>query len=370
MKQIYLQSYFRSGYHRFMNYIYNISSHPKKQEIEKRLEIIKFFDEFGEDATNRAFGKKRSTIFLWKQKIKRSAGKLSALASGDRTPRTRTKRRVSSQVICFIESYRNLHPGVDKTTIKPILDAYCKTAGIASISESTIGRIIKGLKEKGKLPDYYIRTTINGKTGKLICRRIGRNKLKKLRSKGLVPKLPGELVQVDAISIFQDGIKRYIVCALDLVTRFAFAYSYKTLSSQSAKDFITKLEQVAPFAIKAVQTDNGAEFHKYFHQYLVERGIIHFWNYPKYPKGNAFVERFNGLIQRQYVGWHMEELKDTELFNRGLSQYLIWYNTEKVHRSIGKVPPLLYYVNKFMSPRKSNMLWTATNHSKKSHFRV
>ncbi|MGI6371230.1 MAG: hypothetical protein ACOX0G_02145 [Patescibacteria group bacterium] len=78
MKQIYLQSYYKSGYHRLMNYIYNISNHPKRSEIEKRLEIIKFFDKFGQEATKQAFNKSRSTIFLWKQKIKQSGGKLSS----------------------------------------------------------------------------------------------------------------------------------------------------------------------------------------------------------------------------------------------------------------------------------------------------
>jgi len=112
-------------------------------------------------------------------------------------------------------------------------------------------------------------------------------------------------MQIDAISIFQNGTKRYIICALDLVTRFAFAYCHKTLSSSSARDFMIKLEDVIPFAIKAIKTDNGAEFHKFFDQYLREKGITHYWNYPKYPKGNAFVERFNGLIQSQYVGWHI-----------------------------------------------------------------
>jgi len=38
----------------------------------------------------------------------------------------------------------------------------------------------------------------------------------------------------------------------------------------------------------------------------------------------------------------------------------MWYNTEKPHRGIGKVPPLAYYVHNFVDPKKSNMLWTAT----------
>jgi hypothetical protein len=41
-------------------------------------------------------------------------------------------------------------------------------------------------------------------------------------------------------------------------------------------------------------------------------------------------------------------------------KYLLWYNTERAHRSIGKLPPLLYYVLNFFHPEKSNMSWTLT----------
>jgi hypothetical protein len=40
--------------------------------------------------------------------------------------------------------------------------------------------------------------------------------------------------------------------------------------------------------------------------------------------------------------------------------YLIWYNTEKPHRGIGKLPPLRYYLDNFVTPQQSNMLWTLT----------
>ena len=80
MKQIYIESYFRNGYRRFMKYFYDVFEHPKREVIEQRLEIIKFCDEFGFKATRQAFGKSRSTIFLWKQKLKKAGGKLSSLA--------------------------------------------------------------------------------------------------------------------------------------------------------------------------------------------------------------------------------------------------------------------------------------------------
>ena len=65
---------------------------------------------------------------------------------------------------------------------------------------------------------------------------------------------------MDTIVRFEHGIKRYIFSAIDVKSRFAFAYTYKTGSSLSASDFVQKLDRVSPFPIKAVQTDNGSEF--------------------------------------------------------------------------------------------------------------
>ncbi|MFA6422822.1 MAG: IS3 family transposase, partial [Patescibacteria group bacterium] len=74
----------------------------------------------------------------------------------------------------------------------------------------------------------------------------------------------------------------------------------------------------------------------------------------------------NGLIQKQYINFHFDELYDTDNFNLGLVEYLTWYNTEKPHRSLAKMSPLQYFVNNFTSPQKSNMLWTATSTWRKS----
>jgi putative transposase len=45
VKQIYVASYYRSGYIRFMRYINDVLDHPKRLAIEKRLEIIQFHDD-------------------------------------------------------------------------------------------------------------------------------------------------------------------------------------------------------------------------------------------------------------------------------------------------------------------------------------
>ena len=359
MQQIYIASYFKSGYSRFMQYILDILNHPKKKLIEQRLEILKFFDEFGPLATRKAFQKSRSTIFLWKQKLNKAGGKLSALAPGNTTPLNKRKRRVHPIIEDFILKYRLAHPGADKTTITPALKAACLQAGVKPISESTVGRIIHNLKERGKLAKS-LKMIRKGDTGKLYFHE-RKNAKKKLRRKGYLPHQPGDLVQMDTISIFANGLKRYLFTALDVSSRIAFAYAYKADTSANGRDFLRKFVKVTPFVTTHIQTDNGSEFAQLFDKDCQDNDLLHFFNYPRHPQSNAYVERFNKTLQEQFANWHIDELDELDTFNRNLMEYLIWYNTEKPHRGIGNSSPLRYYLdNYFKPPEKSNMLWTLT----------
>ena len=116
-------------------------------------------------------------------------------------------------------------------------------------------------------------------------------KCKKLRIKGYKQKQQGDLVQIDTVVKFINGIRRCMVTAIDVKSDFAFSYTYKSPSSKNTKDFFQKLEDVAPFKIQRIQTDNGSEFAKYFREYIQKRKITHYYKYPKCPKMNAIVER-------------------------------------------------------------------------------
>jgi putative transposase len=359
MQQIYIASYFRKGYSRFMQHILDILDHPKKQLIEQRLEILKFFDEFGPVATQKAFKKSRSTIYLWKQKLAKAGGKLSALAPGDKTPVRKRKRLPPPFIEDFILNYRLAHPGADKTTITPILKTACQQAGVKPVSESTVGRIIHDLKDRGKI-FKSLKMIHKGDTGKLYFHERKTAK-KKQRRKGYVPQEPGDLVQMDTISIFVNGLKRYLFTAIDVSSRIAFAYAYKVYSSASGQDFLRKFVKVTPFVTTRIQTDNGSEFAQLFERDCQANDLVHFFNYPHHPQSNGYVERFNRTVQEQFANWHVDELEELETFNSNLMEYLIWYNTEKPHRGIGKLAPLKYYLNNFCHlPQKSNMLWTLT----------
>ena len=187
----------------------------------------------------------------------------------------------------------------------------------------------------------------------------------KKRVFGYKVKKVGDLVQMDTIVRFEHGVKRYIFSAIDVKSRFAFAYAYKTKSSKSASDFIHKLDKVSPFNIKAVQTDNGSEFMGTSDSTLKDLSIVHLFSYPRSPKQNAYVERFNRTLQEDIVEEYRELLEtDLDTFNNKLIDYLLFYNTKRPHHSLKNKVPLRIVsdrINQLSSNlQESNMYWTDT----------
>jgi transposase InsO family protein len=112
------------------------------------------------------------------------------------------------------------------------------------------------------------------------------------------------------------------------------------------------LEEVkanAPFKVERVQTDNGSEFEKYFSNYVNEQQITHYHNYPRSPKSNAFIERFNRTIKEQFVYNNWELLNDKDAFEIKLKDYINWYNNCKVHKGINFMTPVQYLKSNLMS---------------------
>lgn len=265
------------------------------------------------------------------------------------------------EVVRFIEDYRNKHPGVGKATIKPVLDEFCEKNGLRTVSESTVGRVLGDLKKQGRIPTRA-RFSLNARVGRLI-ERLRRPYRLKPRRKDYRPGKPGDLVQLDAIRLFDNGVKRYIISCIDLITRFAFAWCYRSLSSLSAKDLLLKFLSLAPFQVSRVQTDNGSEFEDHFRRAAEELGIVHFFNYPRHPQANAHVERFHRTLREQHLDWCEQDPADTNSFNHALVKWLLWYNTERPHQSLGRLPPLRYCLQTFLNnPSESNMRWTRTLH--------
>ncbi|MFA7141691.1 MAG: hypothetical protein WC157_00095 [Candidatus Paceibacterota bacterium] len=59
---------------------------------------------------------------------------------------------------------------------------------------------------------------------------------------------------------------------------------YSTKSSRTGKELIEECRRSFDFKMKAIQTDNGSEFHKEFHKHLVKLDLPHYYTYPRQPK--------------------------------------------------------------------------------------
>ena len=324
------------GYGRYMKYKEYLKVITQNEIVSERLRIINYFDGYGARATKEAFSFSRSTIYCWKRTYRLSRSNPSSLIPKSRRPKRFRGMETDPRILSFVRNLRENNYRLGKEKIKVLLDTYCLSEGIKPVSTSLVGKIIKrnNLFFKGLGRIYHNPNHLHTKPA-LKRKRIPKG----YRSLGA-----GDCLQIDTIARFDLSTKTYILTAIDLFSRFSFAFAYTTLSSRVSLDFFQKLTIVSPFKIKSVKTDNGLEFLGEFDGYLQKVGITHYFSYPATPKSNAFIERFNRSLQEEFVEDNREYMPDREIFNRKLVDYLIYYNQIRPHKSLELKSPLGYLV--------------------------
>jgi transposase InsO family protein len=306
------------------------------EEAKRRASILTFWKKHGLEATEEAYKVKERTLYLWQRNLKRGGGKLESLNPGSRTPKHCEKRIFSVELVDAVITLRLLHRGMGKDMMTPLL----KKQGF-NYCPSYIGYCIAYCKKRGLIREKPLKKP----------RRPTRKKLRRAKKTGF---------EIDTVVRFVDGIKTYILTAINVEHRISFAYGYRSHSSKAAAHFLVLLQQVSPIPVTEVQTDNGSEFELLFRDACTELGIIQYHTYPRSPKMNAFVERFNRTLHYECIALHRGLMRDNlTLFNQELITYLLWYNTERPHSSLGYLSPLEYYM-KTLSARNCNMCWAGT----------
>jgi len=323
----------------------------------KKARILVFWEKHGLQATLDAFPVKRRTLYYWKSIWDKANGQLEALNDKSKTPRTKRVRIWPEEIIAEIKRLRWSHPNLGKDKIHPELLEYCHNHNLVCPKISTIGRIIK---DCGGLRMFPQKISHFGKI-KPIKRK------KKLRKpKDFQILYPGHLVALDSIEKPINGNRRYIISFEDIYTRFGFAWSTKSHASQAASEFFELCLKVFPFPIEFVLTDNGSEFAKEFSKKLKDLHLIHYHTYPRTPKMNAHCERFNRTLQDEFIDFHKSDLMNPAIFNNKIIEYLIWYNTKRVHYAFkNKLSPIQFIMslqtNNFNLPQECKMGWTYTS---------
>ena len=306
----------------------------------QRLKIINFYNTHGELATVEAFGADRKVISRWKQRLKVSKGSLASLTPTStkpvnvRTPKTRI------EIVEFIKSQREAHFRIGKEKIKVFLDLYCKENGVSSVSESTVGNIIK----RNNYFHQTARKIYHDPSSKWAQK--DRIKTKRLRVRySPKPTYFGYIIS-DSVERITDGVRDYFISAIDVKSKFCLTLMYKHLNSKNMTDFYTHFKSVYPGIIKTWQSDNGKENLGLFDQQLKKDNIPHYFIYPRCPKIDSFIERYNRTLQDDIVDPYLDLIHNKGVFGEKLTEFNIYYNSQRPHHSLKNKSPLQYFISK------------------------
>jgi transposase InsO family protein len=330
--------------------------------IQKRIKILHHWNRFGLASTIDAFGISKSTLYSWRKALKQAAGNTVALQPASKRPKRVRATVWCPQVMAELKRLRQAHPNLGKEKVFTKLVPFCQRLGLKLPSVSTIGRMIASDPNKLRTSAWQI----NSKGKRRPLKRATATR----KPKGVKIK-PMECLAFDTIVRQREGIKRYILTAIDPKTHIAFAYAPPSPSSAHTAKLHEAITQTFPdYATAKALTDNGSEFKGHFAKRISAHDLTHWKTYPKTPKMNAHCERFNRSIQESFVDYYEDLLfTDLTLFNEKMSDWLVFYNTELPHLStkpnpkktacLGNlpVPPVEYLLK---SHPNSSMYWSNT----------
>jgi len=293
-------------------------------KAKQRLKIIDWHNHHGKNIslTSRRFGIQRATLRTWLNRLDKQG--LTGLKDKSHRPHRLRQPTTPSNLQLRVVMLRKENP----TWSKYKLSAYLKQQENIDICPSRIGRI---LKRKG-----LIKPRVSRKR-----QRAALNP-KKRYPKGLVVKEPGDLIQIDTKYLTGiGGIKLYQYTAIDVLSKIRVLSVSTSISSRAAERFLNQCLREFPFRIKAIQTDNGSEFLKYFDKVLKELSITHYFTEARSPKQNSYVERSHSTDERDFYQQGNMRSSVRDLLPL-LKDWQYKYNYLRPHQSLGNIPPMTY----------------------------
>ncbi len=276
-------------------------------------------------AVRDAFGVKRSTYYLWKQEMRRSHGRLSSLVPHSTRPHHIRQMQYDHRLATFIRSVREQYGRIGKHKLEILLAEYAREIAVTPLKSTTIGKIITR-------NHYYFEGRRRYKK-----RRMGVLRVKRAPKE----KIPG-YIELDSIIVYVLNETHIFITAIDVVTKHAACIYAKHATARTALELLEKMCQTYGTSLRAVQTDNGSEFLGQFDQYCQVHEIPHFFTYPRSPRINGGIERFNRTIQEEFIDRTDSIYLGADAITTHLQSYLNWYNDVRPHQSLGNLTPSQY----------------------------
>lgn len=163
-----------------------------------------------------------------------------------------------------------------------------------------------------------------------------RSKWKKYSKRGFVRKgaQPREVIQTDTVD-FGDI---FAFTAIDTYTKEASVVVRPRLTAEDGKQALQ--EQLQYFGkIQHIQRDGGSEFKREWQDYA-SRYIPSIRTARPYKKNEqAFIERFNGILRKECLGYVKYRETDLQNVQTRVNQYLDYYHHKRPHLSLNMKTP-------------------------------
>lgn len=309
----------------------NVAKKAISIDAQLKLEWIIFYYTVGQrkaTTTANQFGITRKTVHKW---LKRFDEKnLRSLEEGSRAPKQVRKRQINGWERARIIKLRKRHLKWGKMKLKKkYLQEYSEI-----ISSWKIQKVIE---EERLYPDKQIARKQKEKRNRK------RGQSKKRITEFQKKQIFHYLWHVDTIHVsISTGGYRYLLTAIDEVSKLAYARLYTTHSSKQAKDFLLRLHYLTERRIVNLHHDNGSEFKKDFERACEEIQLPQWLSRPHTPKDNPVLERFSRTVQEEFVNFCDVDPFDVEDFNNKLTDWLIEYNLDRPHQTLDYQSPLEY----------------------------
>ena len=296
-------------------------------KARQRLKWFDYYNSHNHNArlTCRYFGISPQTFYRWKKRY--DPRHTESLEDHSHRPRHVRQPVYPVQLAEAVLMLREEYPrwGKDKLVI------LLRREGFAS-SASTVGRILKKLKERGVLKEPL--------PNHISARKSWRQRPYAMRKpKDYAVKEPGDIVEVDTLDVRPlPGVVLKHFTARDVISRWDVLEAHTRASSHTATAFMDTLLRRMPFPIKVIQVDGGSEFQDAFEEECQKRGIKLFVLPPRSPKLNGHVERAQRTHTEEFYKVTDTTFEITEL-NQALLEWEKVYNTVRPHQSLGYLTP-------------------------------
>ncbi len=275
-----------------------------------------------------AVGVSRATLYRWRR---------------DPEPRSKRPRRVRPRQwtraqVRAVGAFRCQYPAWGRRRIGHLLRHPVRRDSCAvDISDATVGRILAHLVATGRVRPALCFTAAARQRRQRQARRV-----KRLRG-ALKAKRPGDAVQIDTLSIWfpsNHTVKRFT--AIDRCSRWGQGMAASRATAASAKRFLDRLIEQAPFQVRAIQVDGGSEFMADFEQACKDRDIELCVLPPRSPQLNGRVERLQATYRHEFYGSYQLPHR-IEPLNRCLDDFNHHYNRQRPHQALGGLTPWQYF---------------------------